>query len=611
MLGRLLRKKRKQEGNTGLLHEPTEKIVRSNPISPLIEDILDGQCIRPVYQPIVSLQNGVIYGYEALSRVTLPDCHLNIEELFEEATRANKLWEFEMLCRTQALKGANLKPARMKLSLNVDPNIIYDSEFITGFTKNKLLSLGLNSEDIIFEITEKSSINSPDVFTKVLDHYQSQGFKVAVDDFGTGYSGLVRVCSFSPDFIKIDMSIVRGIHKDSKKRSVVLGIVKFCRESGIQVIAEGIETKEELTTLIDLDVDYGQGCFLACPDGKFQVLPADVEVMIRQARQKNQTPLPLLPGVETVGAICKRKETVAPYDKALSVYEQMRRAPEMTEVCVTDDEGNVHGILTRNYLLGCFSGQYGYSLNCRRFVNELLNWEYMTVDSSTTVDETANKAMARNLDSVYDAIIVTEQGKYKGVVTVRDLLLAAIDMREKRAADASPLTGLPGNNTIQFTIESVIRGSEPYAIIYLDLDNFKAYNDVYGFPNGDSMLKTLAQAMMQCCAKDDFMGHIGGDDFVIVTRHRDIESIQNLCDSIINTFFNLIQPLYSSLDWERGYIMAKDRHGFTDNFPITTLSMAVVTNQERVFTESSALSKAIAEVKKQCKQQRGNAVIIV
>jgi GGDEF domain-containing protein len=107
------------------------------------------------------------------------------------------------------------------------------------------------------------------------------------------------------------------------------------------------------------------------------------------------------------------------------------------------------------------------------------------------------------------------------------------------------------------------------------------------------------------------MGHIGGDDFVIVTRHRDIESIQNLCDSIINTFFNLIQPLYSSLDWERGYIMAKDRHGFTDNFPITTLSMAVVTNQERVFTESSALSKAIAEVKKQCKQQRGNAVIIV
>ncbi|NLL91142.1 MAG: GGDEF domain-containing protein [Ruminococcaceae bacterium] len=582
-----------------------------NPINELVEEVLKGECIYPVYQPIVSLKNGMIYGYEALSRITLSNCHLSIDELFEVAMRANKLWELEMLCRTQALKGAHQKPARIKLFLNVDPNIIYDSEYISGFTKEKLLSLGFNSEEIIFEITEKSSIDSPDVFTKALDHYQSQGFKVAVDDFGIGYSGLMRVCSFSPNFIKLDMSIVRGINQDSKKRSVVLGIVKFCREAGIQIIAEGIETKEELTTLIDLDVDYGQGYFIAHPDREFQKLSEGVEVMIRQSCQRNQSPLPLLPGLETVGFICKRNDTVTPDTKALSVYEEMRHNPSITEVCVTDEEGNVHGILTRNYLLGCFSGQYGYGLNCRRNVGELLTQEYMTVDSGTTVEEIANTAMDRDFASVYDAVIVTEQGKYFGVVTVRDLLLAAINMREKRASDASPLTGLPGNNSIQLVIDSVIRESEPYAIMYLDLDNFKAYNDAYGFPNGDSMLKTLAQALVHCCSEKDFIGHIGGDDFVVVTRHRDIESIQKLCDNIINTFFNLIQPLYSSLDWERGYIVSKDRNGFTDNFPITTLSIAVVTNKDNVFSESSALSKTIAEVKKKCKQQRGNAVIIV
>lgn len=586
-----------------------EKLIHLNATNILVE-ILNGEHIRPVYQPIASLQNGAIFAYEALSRITLPNCHLNIDELFEIAIKSQKLWELDSLCRAKALKGACEKPARMKLFLNVEPNIIYDPEFVSGFTQEKLLDLGLNSEDIIFEITEKTLVISPGVFTEAISHYQNQGFKVAIDDFGLGYSGLARVCSFSPDYLKIDMSIVRGIDKDKKKRSVVSSVVRLCRELGIEVIAEGIETKEELATLIELDVDYGQGNFLGRPEGKFQNLRGKVELMIRQLRQANQSPLPLYPYVETVRFICQRNEPVSPDDKALSIYERMKMDPFLTEICVADAEGNVCGLLTRSYLLARFSGQYGYDLNYRHSVGVLLTQEYMTADAGMTVEEIASLAMDRNFASVYDAIIVTEEGKYLGVLTVRDLLLAAINMRERRAADASPLTGLPGNNSIQQTIEAVIRETEPYAIIYIDLDNFKAYNDAYGFPNGDSMLRTLAQSMHQCCSEKDFLGHIGGDDFVIITRRRDKESVQSLCDNIINVFRKLIQPLYSPLDWERGYIISKDRNGFMDNFPITTLSMAVVTNYNNNFNESTVLSKAIAEVKKLCKQQIGNAVII-
>lgn len=190
-------------------------------------EILNGEHIRPVYQPIASLQNGSVFAYEALSRITLSNCHLNIEELFEIAKKSQKLWELDSLCRANALKGACEKPARMKLFLNVDPNIIYDPEFVSGFTKEKLLSLELKSEDINFEITEKTLVISPGVFTEALNHYQTQGFKVAIDDFGFGYSGLARVCSFSPDYLKIDMSIVRGIDTDKKKRSVVSSVVRL------------------------------------------------------------------------------------------------------------------------------------------------------------------------------------------------------------------------------------------------------------------------------------------------------------------------------------------------------------------------------------------------
>lgn len=577
----------------------------------ILVEILNGEHICPVYQPIASLQNGSVFAYEALSRITLPNCHLKINELFEIAAKSQKLWELDSLCRAKALKGACEKPARMKLFLNVEPNVIYDPEFVSGFTQEKLINLELNPEDIIFEITEKTFVVSPGVFTEALSHYQNQGFKVAIDDFGFGYSGLARVCSFSPDYLKIDLSIVRGIDKDKKKRSVVSSIVRLCRELDIEVIAEGIETEEELATLIELDVDYGQGYFLGRPDEKFQSLHEKVELLIRQLRQINQSPLPLYPYVETVGLICQCNEPVSPDDKALSIYERMKPDPSLTEICVADAEGNVCGLLTRSFLFDRFSGQYGYGLNYKRSVGELLTQEYMTADAGMTVEEIASLAMDRDFGNVYDAIIVTEEGKYLGVLTVRDLLLAAINMREKRAADASPLTGLPGNNSIQQAIEAVIRETEPYAIIYLDLDNFKAYNDAYGFSSGDCMLKTLAQSMVQCCSEKDFLGHIGGDDFVIITRRRDKESVQSLCDNIINVFSKLIQPLYSPLDWERGYIISKDRNGFMDNFPITTLSIAVVTNYNNSFDESAALSKAIAEVKKLCKQRKGNVVIIV
>jgi EAL domain-containing protein (putative c-di-GMP-specific phosphodiesterase class I)/predicted transcriptional regulator len=412
------------------------------PENKLVE-ILNGEYIRPVYQPIASLQNGSIFAYEALSRITLPNCHLNINELFKIAAKNQKSWELESLCRAKALKGACEKPARMKLFLNVEPNIIYDPEFISGFTQEKLLNLGLNSEDIIFEITEKTFVISPDVFTEALSHYQNQGFKIAIDDFGSGYSGLARICSFSPDYLKIDMSIVRGIDKNKKKRSLVSSVIRFCREVGIEVIAEGIETEEELAALIELDVGYGQGYFLARPDEKFQSLYGNAELMIRQFRQKNQSPLPLYPYVETVGRICQHNEPILPDDNALSIYKRMKQDPSITEICVVDKEGNVCGLLTRSYLLDRFGGQYGSGLNYRRSVGELLTQEYMTADAGMTVEEVASLAMDRDVGSIYDTIIITEGGKYLGVLTVRDLLLASINMRKKRAADAALLPVCP------------------------------------------------------------------------------------------------------------------------------------------------------------------------
>jgi len=193
-------------------------------------------------------------------------------------------------------------------------------------------------------------------------------------------------------------------------------------------------------------------------------------------------------------------------------------------------------------------------------------------------------------------------------ITVKELLLTSINLQLQRATDANPLTSLPGNHEIQRVIESVFRQSEPWSIIYIDIDHFKAYNDAYGFPNGDIMLKTLADTMRNCASEFDFLGHIGGDDFFILSMSHDVEK---MCWRIIDVFQKSIENLYSSSDWAQKSFISLDRSGFTQTFQLATLSIAVVTNKIFQPQTIEELSSLIAQTKKKCKIQRGDCVIII
>ncbi|MPM94737.1 hypothetical protein SDC9_141885 [bioreactor metagenome] len=158
---------------------------------------------------------------------------------------------------------------------------------------------------------------------------------------------------------------------------------------------------------------------------------------------------------------------------------------------------------------------------------------------------------------------------------------------------------------MQSIIFDTIKATEPFSVIYLDLDNFKAYNDAYGFSNGDLMITAVSKAMKENCDEKDFLGHIGGDDFVIIAKRTNVIS---LCQEIIKSFESFIKPLYLKEDWERGYIVSKNRNGFVENFPITTLSIAVITNENGDYQSVEQLSKTIAITKKKCKLKIGNVI---
>lgn len=180
--------------------------------------------------------------------------------------------------------------------------------------------------------------------------------------------------------------------------------------------------------------------------------------------------------------------------------------------------------------------------------------------------------------------------------------------QSQKAIELNPLTELPGNLTIQRKIQDAIKSSNPFAVVYADLDYFKAYNDYYGFLKGDEVLLFVAQILKD--AKDcwgnqkDFLGHIGGDDFVLMTAP---EKADALCEGIIDLYEKGIQDFYGEKEWAKKGIETYDRQGVLLHFPIASLSLAVVTNEKRKFSTHLEVAEIAAEVKKKVKQMPGSA----
>ena len=185
-------------------------------------------------------------------------------------------------------------------------------------------------------------------------------------------------------------------------------------------------------------------------------------------------------------------------------------------------------------------------------------------------------------------------------------LLARVRMVLRRAStdlEANPLTRLPGNVSIQRELERRIASDEPYAVCYIDLDRFKAFNDHYGFKRGDDVIQRTAGILLQVVkahgAPRDFVGHIGGDDFLVITGR---DRADALCEAIIAAFDAMAPQLYDEEDRARGHLVHTDRKGQPVTVPLISVSIAVVTNERGTVTHPGQIAKIGAELKAYAKQ---------
>ena len=185
-----------------------------------------------------------------------------------------------------------------------------------------------------------------------------------------------------------------------------------------------------------------------------------------------------------------------------------------------------------------------------------------------------------------------------------DELLARIrtQLRHVQQLQLSPLTGLPSGRRVEQAIEDRLAAPGQWSILYLDLDNFKAYNDVYGFVRGNDLIRLLANiintTMREIGGPADFLGHVGGDDFILISS---AEHVDPLCKRIIERWDAESRAFYSPEDLQRGTLIAVDRRGQRQTYPLVALSIGVVTNERRPITSLAEVSRVAAEVKRAAK----------
>lgn len=228
--------------------------------------LLQEDRLTTVFQPIVySEQPNEVFAYESLMRGRDEQGMVSPLRMLEVARGAGLLFQLDLAARRSAIRNASEHKLSANIFINFAPTSIYDPSFCLRSTLKLIDSLGLKREQIVFEVVESEHIASASHLQRILHFYREQGFRVALDDLGAGYSSLNLLHELKPDFVKLDMALIRNIHQEPFKAVMVAKLIEAAQELNIRVIAEGVEIAEEYHWLNERRVHYQQGYFFAKP----------------------------------------------------------------------------------------------------------------------------------------------------------------------------------------------------------------------------------------------------------------------------------------------------------------------------------------------------------
>ncbi|MDR6946129.1 diguanylate cyclase (GGDEF)-like protein [Pseudomonas sp. 2957] len=533
-----------------------------------LSSILTQSGLHSLFQPIICLSERRILGYEALTRGPSNSPLHSPIALFAVARQAGRLSELEIACRQSACRRFNEQQLPGKLFLNVSPESLLEAAHQPGRTLQLLQDLGIAPSQVVIELTEQTPIDDFQLLQTALHHYRAMGFSIALDDLGAGYSSLRLWSELRPDYVKIDRHFIDGIHQDALKREFVGSILQIAKASRAQVIAEGIELPEELAVLTEMGVDLVQGYLLGRP----QEHPSrDARAMMPK---HDSSAVALNDEGSDLSALLNDQPAVQRDTPTATVLEAFRRQANLNSLAVLDEQGQPCGIVHRHSLSDALLKPFATDLFARKPISRLMNDDFLAVEISQSLQQVSRLITSRARQRIEEDFIITLNGGYLGLGRVIDVLKLITELKIQQARYANPLTLLPGNVPIQQCLTRLLQQARESIICYVDIDSFKPFNDIYGYGRGDEVLLCLAQCLNERIDPTrDFVGHIGGDDFLLVLGPEDWRKRLN---QLLDDFQSQCRRFYRPEHLEAGCFVAPNRQGVRQEFALLSLSIGVV-----------------------------------
>lgn len=567
-----------------------------------VENILTQKNLLPLFQPIVDIKHARVFAHEALIRGPVESKLHSPIALFNAANLCGLNIDMEYAAREVIFNEYSRNERAHPLFVNFSPDCLLLNNHHLAFGLNQLERSGLSPSDIVIEVTESSTIRDYTELRDAIARFKALGFKIALDDLGEGTSSLRLWSELSPDYVKIDKHFIANIHNDPIKLEFVRGIQKIAHESNTLTIAEGVENKEELAVIKDLKVDFAQGYLFGRPFPKFRT---DLTEEVHNLLNKNIIRLfadhqHTSSKQATVISLASYQPAAFPQMTNEEVYHWFDREHTLNSIPVIDTQSKPLGLISRYDTIDRFARNYQKELHGKKSCTTFMDTSCLVVQKDMSILAMSELILAADPKYLLNGFIIADGDHYVGMGSGHALLREVTNMQIHAARYANPLTLLPGNVPINAHIDKLLERRIPFVACYCDLDNFKPFNDAYGYRRGDEVIQFIGRLLSSMVNHEhDFVGHIGGDDFVLVFQSEDWETI---CQDILESIVKVMPDFYDLKDIQQGGIRIEDRLGHEHFFPFGSLSIGAVSVAADVFASHHEVAGAMSNAKKQAKK---------
>ena len=568
--------------------------------SELVKIIREGQ-LNAVFQPIVDLHFDQVHGYEALIRGPSDSTLHSPLALFDTAHKNNLMSELEYACQQTSCRSFKAQNGQGKLFLNVSPMGLMESCCNQAAINKILDQLQIPADRVVIEVSEQYPLEDYNLIREVTNHFRELGFQIAIDDLGAGYAGLRSWSEIRPEYVKIDRHFINHINEDPVKREFVRSIQEIATELDCKVVAEGIETEEELNTIRLLGIRFGQGYLLGRPEA---ALASEAQVVSKL--KQSQSPSKRVERMSMpISDLAQNSPVVSPDLSMSEVFELLSKNIQLGCLPVIE-QGKPVGMIERQSILELFSSLYARELHGKKPVREFMDSNTVIVEGYALLED-VSRLLTKNEDEYLSQhFLVTENGQYFGLGYTSKLFKKITEQQIRSARYANPLTLLPGNVPIHEKMEDKIKSKANFHVAYFDLNNFKPFNDYFGYSKGDDVLALLSHLMQKVIiSREDFIGHIGGDDFVVIF---DSHNWKAQCEDVVEQFSTQVVDFYQEEEVAAGGIWSANRQGEEQFFELLSLVVGVVHPDPESCLNYHDIAALAVDAKMQAKRVGGNCV---